>query len=372
VSPEAVDTSERALIAHVRHEIRTPISAIVAYSELLIEDAGDGGAEAGGPDRCAVGQRWPRAAAPGMGQEHDPVLPMAGFALIIWAEAAVDMRHSPVATGLLLLTITVGAVVFGVLFPRRTWCRHVCPLGGFSGVCATSAFLEIRPTPDICAAKCKGHACYTGGGQQGRPGCPMFQHVMFVETNQHCVLCLDCVRNCPNGSPRLNLRWPGRELWAGQTARPGSAAFVLLLFGLLAAQIVIDRIGPAPGWHRFWLSSVAMAAGAAVPVGAVWWLRRSLRDKPPEAAKAVWDRIMAVAPVMAAGFLAYQVSFTPALGDVVMSLGYHPVAASGREWASVDVLSAVQAFILAAGLSVTAFVLWKLGRAGPRKERADG
>ena len=65
----------------------------------------------------------------------------------------------------------------------------------------------------------------------------MFQHVMFVESNRDCVLCLNCVRLCPNGSPQLNVRVPARELWTSISARPQVARFVVLLLGLLVISL---------------------------------------------------------------------------------------------------------------------------------------
>ena len=78
-----------------------------------------------------------------------------------------------------------------MLLPRRTWCRHLCPLGGFASLGSMTGLLELRPTADICAAKCSDHSCFKGG--EHVDGCPLFNHVMFVDSNQHCVLCLKCV-----------------------------------------------------------------------------------------------------------------------------------------------------------------------------------
>jgi adenylate cyclase len=44
---------DRAAVAHLRHELRTPLNHVIGYSEMLLEDAGDGGA----PDYVAGLQR---------------------------------------------------------------------------------------------------------------------------------------------------------------------------------------------------------------------------------------------------------------------------------------------------------------------------
>ncbi|MBI3946852.1 MAG: sigma 54-interacting transcriptional regulator, partial [Armatimonadetes bacterium] len=91
---------------------------------------------------------------------YEAQIVMAGFLGIVWVEEATHMRHSPVATGFLLLSLLIGAVTASALLPRRAWCRHLCPLGGFAGLCSRAAALELRPTADVCAAKCKDHSCY--------------------------------------------------------------------------------------------------------------------------------------------------------------------------------------------------------------------
>ena len=196
-------------------------------------------------------------------RRHDATIVMAGFFLIVWAEQATRMRHSPRATGALLLAITIGAVVTAALLPRRSWCRYVCPLGGLAGVSSMTGLLELRPTPDICAAKCRDHACYKG--DQHGAGCPMFNHVMFVESNQHCVLCLNCLQLCTNHSPQLNVRLPALDLMPASGDRSHAGRVMVLLAGLLVGLVVLQRWeGQASGLFAEWLRSHRLATVTAV------------------------------------------------------------------------------------------------------------
>ncbi|MBI5367129.1 MAG: response regulator [Planctomycetes bacterium] len=302
-------------------------------------------------------------------KEHDTAIATAGFFLIVWVEEATRMRHSPLATGFLLLAILSGAVLAGVLFPRRTWCRHLCPLGGFGGICSTTSVLELRPTPDVCTAKCKGHACYTGTDGSG-DGCPMFQHVMFVNSNRACVLCLKCVKNCPNGSPQLNLRAPARELWSGQEARPAVGASLLVMLGLLAAQSLLSAWeSGGPGGmaallaeHRVLVVSALLGLGAALPLAFAVAVERRL-GASGDAAKsaAFWRRIIAGTPLLATGYAAYQFGFLPALGNVMVTLGWQAGAApAATSWTTFSLLRASQAGLLAAGLAIALVALVRL------------
>ncbi len=52
-----------------------------------------------------------------------------------------------------------------------------------------------------------------------------------METNQNCILCGDCIKNCPHQSVRLNLRRPDWELWNAKTTDLAVLLFVPLLWG---------------------------------------------------------------------------------------------------------------------------------------------
>ena len=43
-------STQRAFLAHMRHQLRTPINAMIGYSEMLMEDAADRGQEDFIPD----------------------------------------------------------------------------------------------------------------------------------------------------------------------------------------------------------------------------------------------------------------------------------------------------------------------------------
>lgn len=298
-------------------------------------------------------------------KQNDVLIAGVGFLLIIWVEEVTRMRHSPFATGLLLLAIGAGAIAGGILFPRRTWCRHLCPLGGVAGLCSTTAAVELRPTADVCAAKCKGHCCYKGNDHVA--GCPMFNHVMFVNSNQHCVLCMNCTLTCPDRSPRLNLRVPGRELWFGAGASPQSATLVAMLMGVVAVLILLQH--GENGWishlsdgRRLGLITLALLAGAALPLAALHFGKRWL-ENPSQ----LWRAMLAFAPLVTAGLACFQLGFAPGLSSLYAGLEYRiPGVPDGYE-VSFSVLGTIKVALLLFGLAGTAGALWKLST-----QEADG
>ncbi len=293
---------------------------------------------------------------------------MGGFLLIVLVEQLTAMRESPRATGVLLLVIVGLAFVTAVLFPRRTWCLHLCPLGGLAGVGATGAVLELRPTPDICAAQCHEHTCYKGSERAS--GCPLFQHLMFLDSSRNCVLCLDCVRSCPNGSPQLNLRAPARELHAPAGSTPGTAEFTVLLGGLVLALAALRFLDQRAGgaWAslavaigRRTLVAATLLAGAALPLLGRLLLRRRLRGDGAAALR--FDRNLAAwLPAVGAGFAGLQLGFVPGLPSLLAAIGPGPAPQGGIRF---GVLAALQVLVMVAGTLVSGYTLYRLTRQAP-------
>ena len=152
-----------------------------------------------------------------------------GLGVIIWAEVATNMTYSPLATGSLLFSILFFAILSGLFFERRLWCRYLCPLGTLGAVYSGCSIVEWRSNNSICNTTCKDNSCYKG--DTFTRGCPLYQGPFSLHSNQNCILCGRCVKLCPNDSPALNLRIPGHELWAALKPEKVTTIFVPVILG---------------------------------------------------------------------------------------------------------------------------------------------
>lgn len=126
--------------------------------------------------------------------------------LVLWIEGITLMPVVPFFTGLLILFILLGAVVFSIIYERRVWCRYLCPLGGLIGIYSLTSSITIKANRKLCLSQCLTHDCYLG--RDGMDGCPMFLHPYGVENSQNCTLCGNCVRTCRHNSLHLPLHLP--------------------------------------------------------------------------------------------------------------------------------------------------------------------
>jgi CRP-like cAMP-binding protein/polyferredoxin len=283
-----------------------------------------------------------------------PLVALVGFAGIIWIEHVAEMSTHPRSTALLLLSLSATAAAVGWLFQRHTWCRYLCPLGAMCSVFSTASILRVHARREVCQASCAGNECYRGS--ESVQGCPMFNHALFLNSGQHCKLCLECLRSCPVSSPRLVLQLPLRDIWQSDLISTEAAPLTIvvgLMALLLAASFAVDSQGLLGGW---WFT-----AGTLAVVAAGLLVRRALRPAG-EADGGVglsWAARMlfAYAPAVAAVLLAFHLLSLPWLGEISLRLGW-----GEGELFDVSLLLIIQGLALGLGGLMALWGLWRLCR----------
>ena len=165
-------------------------------------------------------------------RNYGSYLAIAGIVAIFWSEVVFNMPFSPRATAILILSISVPALILALVYKRRIWCRFLCPLGKLVGFLSRCSILELRANQNICNNDCMENSCYVGKDHQA--GCPVFEAPFILHNNQDCILCGNCIKNCANQVPALNLRIPGQELW---TFRKPDLTMAILVSVIMGTQL---------------------------------------------------------------------------------------------------------------------------------------
>ncbi len=163
------------------------------------------------------------------------------FALVALFSAVVLTQ--PSITALVLAAFLFVALGVSLVFERRAFCRYLCPVGGFIGLYAQLAPVEIRvKDPALCAAHTT-KTCYTGSADGY--GCPWQVFPGSLIKNTYCGLCVECLRTCPHDNIALNLRAFGADLAAPAGRRLDEAfkAFVMLGSALVYSAVMLGPWG---------------------------------------------------------------------------------------------------------------------------------
>lgn len=149
---------------------------------------------------------------------------------------------TPTVTGIILTGMLFAAIGLSMIFERRSFCRYLCPVGGFIGLYSQAAPIELRIKDKQVCVKCDGKPCYNGSANGY--GCPWDVFPGGLARNTYCGLCMECLRTCPHDNLAINLRPFGSDL-ARPAARLDEAfkAFIMLGSALIYAGVLLGPWG---------------------------------------------------------------------------------------------------------------------------------
>lgn len=305
-----------------------------------------------------------------------------GFLAIYLWEKLWDLPHHAYLSSWLLLTITAGAVIFSLIYERRLWCRYLCPIGGMNGMFAKLSMVELRSTQQVCGSQCNTFGCYRGSEAtaitfvdalpnegQATGGCPLYSHPAQLQDNRDCVLCMTCLKACPNRSVQLNLRFPASDLLDHHQGFWAEAALLLLLLGgvwMHHAQTILGWLGmdqmAIDADHLLWSVPIALCL-LSIPAVFTYLthaIARSLDPQQPDYLSVVY----AYLPFTLAANLAYYIpaAITEAgqiLPVLVRTLGYSGEGLPTLTW-SMDVAAFLQGVTLLSALVFSPYPLLRI------------
>jgi polyferredoxin len=194
--------------------------------------------------RLGLGLRWPK-------RLRGTWLP-AGLFLLIGLFSAVTLTN-PRLTAWILLGLMVLAALLSLIFDRRAFCSYVCPIGGFSGIYALTAPLEVRVKDRAVCATHNEKTCYSE--------CPWGLYPLALRDSSACGLCLECLRVCPQDNIALNVRPFGSDLGAPPRSTRLDEAFLALV--MLGSALAFSAVFSGP-WGAL--------KTAAFRIGSLEWL----------------------------------------------------------------------------------------------------
>ena len=184
--------------------------------------------------RLGLGRKLPEPVA-----RYGFLLSVGSFLLLTWIEEYFNIAGpgNPWATSFMVLGIVASALLFFLVFERRTFCRYFCPLTaliGTVGAMGSVAGFRTRDR-DVCLS-CETKECMRGGVDGY--GCPWYTWPGSADSNLACGLCSECYKGCPEGNIGLYVQKPLTSVIAPTRRRADVAWAVAVLWGLVVFQQV--------------------------------------------------------------------------------------------------------------------------------------
>jgi polyferredoxin len=176
------------------------------------------------------------------------------FKALGYLHDAINITNSVVLTIEFVVFFLVFSFVIGLIAPRRTFCRLFCFLGSLPHLFGRLSLYTLETDRSKCV-NCEGQWCLTGNksppygiAQAKEPlinidGCPMYINIPQLshkESNRNCILCGNCIKNCPYDAIHYKPKVPGYELYKGIDLNFHETIFVLGLIPLLAMFVAME------------------------------------------------------------------------------------------------------------------------------------
>ena len=103
-----------------------------------------------------------------------------GFLILTWSFTILAFASRPFITAVVIVIILAAAVVFSMIYERRSFCRHLCPIGAVIGIYSMVSPIELRSCSKVRCDIHKRKTC--------TEACPMLESPEHMDNNIYCNL----------------------------------------------------------------------------------------------------------------------------------------------------------------------------------------
>lgn len=275
----------------------------------------------------------------------------------------------PNITAIVLAAMLFAAIGLSTICERRSFCRYLCPVGGFIGLYSQTAPIELRIKDKQVCVTCEGKPCYNGS--QAGYGCPWDVFPGGLTKNTYCGLCMECIRTCPHDNIAINLRAFSADL-AKPSTRIDEAfkAFIMLGSAMIYAGVLLGPWGALKdaaynvGTSAWFIYATIFLAIIFAILPGFFWLMISLTSRPSPIRRGVGVRAFAslattLIPLGLMFWVAFSLSFVLTNASYIIAslsdplgLGWNLFGTANAAWQPMltSILAPAQMLALVGGL----------------------
>ncbi|MEA2063605.1 MAG: 4Fe-4S binding protein [Gemmatimonadota bacterium] len=218
------------------------------------------------------------------------------LAILLVGIHTLAIHRVPLRMALYMLVLFGLAVVFGLVFEKRAFCNHLCPVGPLLGLYGFCSPLEVRARDRKLCQTCPDRGCIAPENyyRLTSRSCTSELYPATLKHNRDCILCGQCFNSCPFGNMGVFLRRPFKDFFTSTGIRlSGSQTFLIyLLSGFVLYEILSEwkvtkdiltwlpnSLGAKLGLSNPYISGFTAAVVMFLVYPLLWWVVPAVVNK---------------------------------------------------------------------------------------------
>jgi len=168
------------------------------------------------------------------------VLILIFYAVIQMLIAGLHLHRVPGFTAMFLIFLIITAMITGLFFEHRAYCRGFCTVGLLLNIYGRGGVLAVRPESRQVCDGCSEKWCVNAESCQNMDArsCPTLLAPKALNSSKDCLVCTQCIKSCRPNNMQLQLRTP----YNSHDTRHPVTSWPMLLFIMLLSGFVVYEL----------------------------------------------------------------------------------------------------------------------------------